>query len=64
MQKNRVILYLSCVPWLGGNINQGPKMNNALPRLTIFKDCGGTDHLILVISKTLFPLQQNWPKNS
>lgn len=45
-------------------------MNNAWPRLTIFKACQGTDHLISVISKTLFPLQentpgqQNWSENS
>lgn len=45
-------------------------MNNAWPRPTIFKACEGTDHLISVISKTFFPLQektpgqQNWSKNS
>lgn len=36
-------------------------MNNAWPRLTIFKACEGTVHLISVISKTLFPLQEKTP---
>jgi len=61
---------LGVPPWLGENLNQGPKMKNTLPRVAISKDCGGIDNLILVIGKTLFPLQQktpgkqNWSKNS
>lgn len=45
-------------------------MNNEWPKLAIFKACEGTDHLVSVISKTLFPLQektpgqQNWSENS